>query len=216
MCVSGVAAVFASSTSAGATSAIRAAEVLSLVCLSPATFRLLSQHRFRMLQKGENEYFALFPIRLPRIGARPLPPIGGRGRARASPNRGLRASVGLSLPKGKQKFAERREKGRICSRATTALGQGAVCPPAGRHSARARSNPSSCAKENTLSRLSAGECILAAEEGFEPSQTESESAVLPLHNSAIYFLFRKRIYCSTADGICQVFFQKNPLNARVG
>ena len=26
---------------------------------------------------------------------------------------------------------------------------------------------------------------LAAEEGFEPSQTESESVVLPLHNSAI-------------------------------
>ena len=28
---------------------------------------------------------------------------------------------------------------------------------------------------------------LAAEEGFEPSQTESESAVLPLHNSAIFY-----------------------------
>ncbi len=28
--------------------------------------------------------------------------------------------------------------------------------------------------------------FLAAEEGFEPSQTESESAVLPLHNSAIF------------------------------
>ncbi len=27
---------------------------------------------------------------------------------------------------------------------------------------------------------------VAAEEGFEPSQTESESVVLPLHNSAIY------------------------------
>ena len=27
---------------------------------------------------------------------------------------------------------------------------------------------------------------LAAEEGFEPSHTESESAVLPLHNSAIF------------------------------
>ncbi len=26
---------------------------------------------------------------------------------------------------------------------------------------------------------------MAAEEGFEPSQTESESAVLPLHHSAI-------------------------------
>lgn len=28
---------------------------------------------------------------------------------------------------------------------------------------------------------------MAAEEGFEPSHTESESAVLPLHNSAILF-----------------------------
>ena len=27
---------------------------------------------------------------------------------------------------------------------------------------------------------------MAAEEGFEPSQTESESAVLPLHHSAIF------------------------------
>src|SRR5699024_1327324 len=27
---------------------------------------------------------------------------------------------------------------------------------------------------------------LAAEEGFEPSQTESESVVLPLHNSAVF------------------------------
>ena len=27
---------------------------------------------------------------------------------------------------------------------------------------------------------------MAAEEGFEPSQTESESVVLPLHNSAKY------------------------------
>ena len=31
---------------------------------------------------------------------------------------------------------------------------------------------------------------MAAEEGFEPSQTESESAVLPLHHSAVY----KNIY----------------------
>ena len=29
---------------------------------------------------------------------------------------------------------------------------------------------------------------MAAEEGFEPSQTESESVVLPLHNSAKYFV----------------------------
>ena len=30
-------------------------------------------------------------------------------------------------------------------------------------------------------------CDLAAEEGFEPSQNESESLVLPLHYSAICF-----------------------------
>ena len=30
-------------------------------------------------------------------------------------------------------------------------------------------------------------CFMVAEEGFEPSQTESESVVLPLHNSAICF-----------------------------
>ena len=30
--------------------------------------------------------------------------------------------------------------------------------------------------------------LLAAEEGFEPSQTESESVVLPLHNRALFFV----------------------------
>ena len=30
--------------------------------------------------------------------------------------------------------------------------------------------------------------LMAAEEGFEPSQTESESVVLPLHNSAMSFV----------------------------
>ena len=29
--------------------------------------------------------------------------------------------------------------------------------------------------------------LLAAELGFEPRHTESESAVLPLHNSAMFF-----------------------------
>ena len=29
---------------------------------------------------------------------------------------------------------------------------------------------------------------MVAEEGFEPSQTESESVVLPLHNSAMFFV----------------------------
>ena len=32
--------------------------------------------------------------------------------------------------------------------------------------------------------------LMAAGEGFEPSQTESESVVLPLHNPAIYLFFR--------------------------
>ena len=31
---------------------------------------------------------------------------------------------------------------------------------------------------------------MAAELGFEPRQTESESVVLPLHNSAIFLCFR--------------------------
>ena len=34
-----------------------------------------------------------------------------------------------------------------------------------------------------------GALSVAAEEGFEPSHTESESAVLPLHNSAIFACF---------------------------
>ena len=40
---------------------------------------------------------------------------------------------------------------------------------------------------------------MAAEEGFEPSQTESESAVLPLHNSAISFL------CACQTGRATIF-----------
>ena len=37
--------------------------------------------------------------------------------------------------------------------------------------------------------------FLAAGEGFEPSQTESESVVLPLHNPAIKsFLAERRYY----------------------
>ena len=41
---------------------------------------------------------------------------------------------------------------------------------------------------------------MAAEEGFEPSQTESESAVLPLHNSAILPRF-SGTFCIIADKI---------------
>ena len=36
--------------------------------------------------------------------------------------------------------------------------------------------------------------LLAAEEGFEPSHTESESAVLPLHNSANYWCSAEHFY----------------------
>ncbi len=45
--------------------------------------------------------------------------------------------------------------------------------------------------------------LLAAELGFEPRHTESESAVLPLHNSAIAFALD---YCSTKNIVCQVLF----------
>ena len=45
---------------------------------------------------------------------------------------------------------------------------------------------------------------MAAEEGFEPSQTESESGVLPLHNSAkrksyytYFYAFVKRLFYSS-------------------
>ncbi len=42
---------------------------------------------------------------------------------------------------------------------------------------------------------------MAAEEGFEPSQTESESAVLPLHNSAT-----SKLYLIIEKNICQCIF----------
>ncbi len=46
---------------------------------------------------------------------------------------------------------------------------------------------------------------MAAEEGFEPSQTESESAVLPLHNSAL----RPQLYHAAAV-LSRTFF--DPVN----
>ena len=42
--------------------------------------------------------------------------------------------------------------------------------------------------EPHLEKCGPGIGAMAAEEGFEPSQTESESVVLPLHNSAISLL----------------------------
>ena len=49
---------------------------------------------------------------------------------------------------------------------------------------------------------------MAAEEGFEPSQTESESAVLPLHNSALFFIFSP---LSSGDVL---YYIKNPENVK--
>ena len=55
---------------------------------------------------------------------------------------------------------------------------------------------------------------MVAEEGFEPSQTESESVVLPLHNSAMSFVvcrfLRTNEYYYTHVGVeCQEKIQKN-------
>ena len=50
-------------------------------------------------------------------------------------------------------------------------------------------------------------CIhMAAELGFEPRHTESESAVLPLHNSAIRF-FRAEIIISQINRFVNSFFE---------
>ena len=52
---------------------------------------------------------------------------------------------------------------------------------------------------------------MAAEEGFEPSQTESESAVLPLHNSAM-----AGTILSQSAKIVKPFFKKTFFAAAVG
>ena len=53
------------------------------------------------------------------------------------------------------------------------------------------SNPGTGISRNTISSRAPSTTQptlhMVAEEGFEPSQTESESVVLPLHNSAICF-----------------------------
>lgn len=49
--------------------------------------------------------------------------------------------------------------------------------------------------------------LVAAEQGFEPRQTESESVVLPLHNSAIHYkviVLTDEVYYITYTGKCQV------------
>ena len=49
---------------------------------------------------------------------------------------------------------------------------------------------------------------MAAEEGFEPSQTESESVVLPLHNPAVSRpLSQAQDLLYQNNSICQVFLQ---------
>lgn len=52
--------------------------------------------------------------------------------------------------------------------------------------------------------------LLAAEEGFEPSQTESESVVLPLHNSAIFCVacLATLLVYNGNSGSSSVFFRK--------
>ena len=50
--------------------------------------------------------------------------------------------------------------------------------------------------------------LMAAGEGFEPSHTESESAVLPLHKPAMKFrsLRSEQILLYRKDFVCQAFF----------
>ena len=55
---------------------------------------------------------------------------------------------------------------------------------------------------------------MAAGEGFEPSQTESESVVLPLHNPAIwclpqYIITKAKAIIPWAKGFVKGFFTKN-------
>ena len=52
---------------------------------------------------------------------------------------------------------------------------------------------------------------MAAGEGFEPSQTESESVVLPLHNPAIYdmLLRERRVYYTKCAQIVKPLFKEN-------
>ena len=50
---------------------------------------------------------------------------------------------------------------------------------------------------------------MVAEEGFEPSQTESESVVLPLHNPAICTrFFRRKWYYSKIYGVVKPFLKR--------
>ncbi len=67
-------------------------------------------------------------------------------------------------------------------------------------------------KEKSRNRCGSRILDLAAGEGFEPSHTESESAVLPLHKPAIFILFRccspqQQILLYSKPSICQYIFR---------
>ncbi len=62
-------------------------------------------------------------------------------------------------------------------------------------------NPQYCCQKKEKRPSKDGLFSLAAELGFEPRHTESESAVLPLHNSAIALTL---VYSITKKFICQV------------
>ena len=69
-------------------------------------------------------------------------------------------------------------------------------------------------KEKSCNRDGYRISLLAAGEGFEPSQTESESGVLPLHKPAVFtdeqMLLYQRFF------ICQVAFRQFPKNFPFG
>ena len=62
--------------------------------------------------------------------------------------------------------------------------RGNACPLLSCHSEKQSDEESDCTKKKAKSQR---DLALAAGEGFEPSHTESESAVLPLHNPAKLF-----------------------------
>ena len=50
---------------------------------------------------------------------------------------------------------------------------------------------------------------MAAELGFEPRQTESESVVLPLHNSAMFdYSLKVPVNYNAFSAVCQYIFEK--------
>jgi hypothetical protein len=55
---------------------------------------------------------------------------------------------------------------------------------------------------------------LAAEEGFEPSQTESESVVLPLHNSAMFLFETARFIIPKHTDLSIPFLEKSSRQAK--